>query len=79
MQHLSRLAKVGAGSNTIAEVTCTGSLAGLSKTVGLRLSIDSWYEEVPPLTFEDGQWRIRGNVDDQPRIMPFGTSPHPLF
>ena len=31
------------------------------------------------MTFEDGQWRIRGNVGDSPRLMPFGTSPHPLF
>lgn len=79
VHHLSRLAKVGSGSTTIVEVTCTGSLSGLSKTGGLRVPIDSWYEEVHYLTFEDGQWRIRGNVDDQPRIMPFGTSPHPLF
>ena len=79
VHHLSRLAKVGSGSTTIVEVTCTGSLSGLSKTGGLRVPIDSWYEEVHYLTFEDGQWRIRGNIDDQPRIMPFGTSPHPLF
>ncbi|MDR4471371.1 MAG: hypothetical protein MRJ92_01565 [Nitrospira sp.] len=35
--------------------------------------------ESSALTFEDGQWRIRGNVGDSPRLMPFGTSPHPLF
>lgn len=79
VHHLSRFAKVGSGSQTIVEVTCTGNLSGLSKTGGLRVPIDSWYEEVHYLTFEDGQWRIRGNIDDQPRIMPFGTSPHPLF
>jgi len=61
------------------EVYCTGSLSGLSKTSGLRVPIDSWYEEVHYMTFEDGRWRISGNVDDQPRIMPFGTSPHLLF
>ncbi|MBI4003011.1 MAG: nuclear transport factor 2 family protein [Nitrospira defluvii] len=77
--HFSRLTKVGSGSKTIIEVTCTGSLSGLSKTGGLRVPIDSWYEEVHYMTFEDGQWRIRGNVGDSPRIMPFGTSPHPLF
>jgi len=75
----SRLAKVGSGSKTIIEVTCTGSLSGLSKTGGLRVPIDSWYEEVHYMTFKDGQWRIRGNVGDSPRLMPFGTSPHPLF
>jgi hypothetical protein len=79
VHHLSRMAKVGSGSKTILEVTCTGSLSGLSKTGGLRVPIDSWYEEVHYLTYEDGQWRISGNVDDQPRIIPFGTSPHPLF
>ncbi|MCE7975921.1 MAG: nuclear transport factor 2 family protein [Nitrospira sp. NTP1] len=75
----SRLAKVGSGSKTIIEVTCTGSLTGLSKTGDLRVPIDSWYEEVHYMTWEDGQWRIRGNVGDSPRFMPFGTSPHPLF
>jgi hypothetical protein len=68
--HFSRMIRVGSGSKTIIEVTCTGSLSGLSKTGGLRVPIDSWY---------DGQWRIRGNVGDSPRFMPFGTSPHPLF
>ena len=77
--HFSRLSKVGSGSKTIIEVTCTGSLSGLSKTGGLRVPIDSWYEEVHYMTFEEGQWRIRGNVGDSPRLMPFGTSPHPLF
>ncbi len=77
--HFSRFIKVGSGAKTIIEVTCTGSLSGLSKTSGLRVPIDSWYEEVHYMTFEDGQWRIRGNVGDAPRVMPFGTSPHPLF
>ncbi len=79
VHHFSRLTKVGSGSKTIIEATCTGSLSGLSKTGGLRVPIDSWYEEVHYMTFEDGQWRIRGNVGDSPRFMPFGTSPHPLF
>lgn len=77
--HFSRLIKVGSGSKTVVEVTCTGGLSGLSKTGGLRVPIDSWYEEVHYMTFEEGQWRIRGNVGDSPRFMPFGTSPHPLF
>ena len=79
VHHFSRLTKVGSGSKTIVEVTCTGSLSGLSKTGGLRVPIDSWYEEVHYMAFENGQWRIRGNVGDSPRFMPFGTSPHPLF
>jgi len=74
-----KIAKVGSGSNAIIEVTCTGSLSGRSKTSGLRVPIDSWYEEVHYLTLEGGVWRIRGNAGDQPRVLPFGTAPHPLF
>jgi hypothetical protein len=77
--HFSRITRVGAGSKTVIEVTCTGSLSGLSKTGGLRVPVDSWYEEIHYMAFEEGQWRIRGNVGDSPRFMPFGTSPHPLF
>jgi hypothetical protein len=75
----SQIVKVGSGSNAIIEVTCTGSLSGLSKTSGLRVPIDSWHEEVHYLTREGGVWRIRGNAGDQPRVLPFGTAPHPLF
>lgn len=75
----SKIAKAGSGSNTIIEVTCTGSLSGISKTSGLRVPIDSWYEEVHFLTLENGLWRIRGNAGETPRVLPFGTAPHPLF
>jgi hypothetical protein len=54
-------------------------LSGISKTSGLRVPIDSWYEEVHFLTLEGGVWRIRGNVGETPRVLPFGTAPHPLF
>lgn len=75
----SKLVTVGSGSNAIIEVTCTGSLSGLSKISGLRVPIDSWYEEVHSLTRESGGWRIRGNAGETPRVLPFGTAPHPLF
>jgi hypothetical protein len=75
----SKIAKVGSGSNTIIEVTCTGSLSGVSKISGLRIPIDSWYQEVHFLTLEGGVWRIHGNAGETPRVMPFGTAPHPLF
>ena len=75
----SQIVKVGSGSNAIIEVTCTGNLSGLSKTSGLRVPIDSWYEEVHYLTLEGGVWRIRGNAGNRPRVLPFGTAPHPLF
>lgn len=75
----SKIVKVGSGSSAIIEVTCTGSLSGLSKISGLRVPIDSWHEEVHYLTLESGAWRIRGNVGERPRVLPFGTAPHPLF
>jgi hypothetical protein len=75
----SKITKVGSGSNAIIEVTCTGSLSGVSKISGLRIPIDSWYQEVHFLTLEGGVWRISGNAGETPRVMPFGTAPHPLF
>jgi len=75
----SKIVKVGSGSNAIIEVTCTGSLSGFSKISGLRVPIDSWYEEVHYLTLEGGTWRISGNAGESPRVLPFGTAPHPLF
>ncbi|NWF74367.1 MAG: hypothetical protein HXY51_15195 [Nitrospirae bacterium] len=75
----SKIAKVGSGSNAVIEVTCTGSLSGISKISGLRVPIDSWYQEVHYLTLEGGVWRINGNAGETPRVLPFGTAPHPLF
>ena len=75
----SKIVKVGLGSNAIIEVICRGSLSGTAKTSGLRVPIDSWYEEVHFLTLEGGVWRIRGNAGETPRVLPFGTAPHPLF
>lgn len=71
--------KVGSGSKAVLEVTCTGHLWAVSKTSGLYVPIDSWHEEVHYLAFEEGHWRIRGNVGEIPRVLPFGTAPHPLF
>jgi hypothetical protein len=75
----TKITKVGSGSLTVVEVTCTGHLWAVSKTSGLYIPIDSWHEEVHFLVFEDGAWRIRGNVGESPRVLPFGTAPHPLF
>lgn len=75
----TKITKVGSGSNAVLEVTCTGHLWAVSKTSGLYIPIDSWHEEVHYLIFEDGAWRIRGNVGESPRVLPFGTAPHPLF
>jgi hypothetical protein len=75
----TKITKVGSGSNAVLEVTCTGHLWARSKTSGLYVPIDSWHEEVHYLVFEEGGWRIRGNVGESPRVLPFGTAPHPLF
>ena len=76
---LSKFTKVGSGSQAVLEVTCTGHLWARSKTSGLYVPIDSWYEEIHYLVLEDGAWRIRGNVGESSRVLPFGTAPHPLF
>ncbi len=79
-RHLfSKIAKTRSGSMGIIEITCTGSLSGISTTSGLHIPIDSWYEETHYLALEDGVWRIRGNAGEAPRVLPFGTAPHPLF
>lgn len=75
----TKIAKVGSGSNAVLEVTCSGNLRALSKTSGLYVPIDSWHEEVHYLVFEEGGWRIRGNVGESPHLLPFGTALHPLF
>ncbi|HXV68556.1 MAG TPA: hypothetical protein VD738_06490 [Nitrospira sp.] len=75
----TKINKVGSGRSAVLEVTCTGHLWAVSKTSGLYVPIDSWHEEVHYLVFEEGEWRIRGNVGESPRVLPFGTAPHPLF
>lgn len=76
---LTKFTKVGAGNQALLEVTCTGHLWARSKTSGLYVPIDSWHEEVHYLLLEGGEWRIRGNLGEAQRVLPFGTSPHPLF
>lgn len=75
----TKMTKVGSGRDAVLEVTCTGHLWARSKTSGLYVPIDSWYEEIHYLVLEDGTWRIRGNAGESPRVLPFGTAPHPLF
>jgi hypothetical protein len=75
----TKMAKVGAGKDAVLEVTCTGHLWARSKTSGLYVPIDSWHEEVHYLVLENGAWRLRGNLGESPRLLPFGTAPHPLF
>jgi len=70
---------VADGKNPKAEVTCTGSFWSTSDETGKRVNIDSWYEEVHYLVYEDGAWRIRGHAGEASKDPLFGKTPHPLF
>jgi hypothetical protein len=69
----------GPPSQRTAEITCTGALWATSDLTKLRVPIDSWYEEVHYLVKENGAWRIKGNLGEDERLLPFGAAPHPLF
>ncbi|HXX75326.1 MAG TPA: hypothetical protein VEI50_09370 [Nitrospiraceae bacterium] len=70
---------VADGTNPKAEVTCTGSFWSTSDESGKRVNIDSWYEEVHYMVYEDGAWRIRGHAGEASKDPLFGKTPHPLF
>ncbi len=67
------------GHGFVAEITCTGVLWATAERSQLRVPIDSWYDEVHQLIRENGVWRIYGNAGEAPKVLPFGTAPHPLF
>lgn len=67
------------GKLKTAEIHCTGNLWATSKASGKRENIDSWFEEVHYLIFEDGMWRVRGNAGRAMHSLEFGSAPHPLF
>ena len=69
----------GPSSAPSVEITCTGSLYATSDLTKLQVPIDSWYQEMHFLVKENGGWRIRGNTGETPKVLPFGTAPHPLF
>lgn len=75
--HFSQIA-VKPGQSPTAEVTCTGVLWATDET-GHRVNIDSWFEEIHYLAYEDGAWRIRGHAGERPKGIWFGVAPHPLF
>jgi hypothetical protein len=75
----SRIHVGGSAKEPTAEVTCTGSLWGLSKDTGKRVIIDSWFYEIHHVAYDDGAWRIRGHAGEDTKALPFGTSPHPFF
>lgn len=46
--------------------------------MGERIIIDSWFEEVHRLLYEDGSWRILGHDGEDPKDLPMGGA-HPYF
>ena len=75
----SRIHVGGSAKQPTADISCTGSLWGLSKETGKRVFIDSWFYEIHHVVYEDGTWRIRGHAGEDTKSLPFGTSPHPFF
>ncbi|MDE3243460.1 MAG: hypothetical protein KGO52_12150 [Nitrospirota bacterium] len=64
-----------------AQITCTGSLWGISRQTGQRVNIDSWFGEIHYLVYENGGWRMQGHawevrLDKETR---FARPPHPFF
>ena len=75
----SRIHVGGSATQPIADISCTGSLWGLSKETGKRVIIDSWFYEIHHVVYENGAWRIRGHAGEDTKALPFGVSPHPFF
>ena len=75
----SRIHVGGSAKQPTADISCTGSLWGLSKETGKRVFIDSWFYKIHHVVYEDGAWRIRGHAGEDTKTLPFGTSPHPFF
>ena len=66
-----------------ARITCTGSLWGLSSQIGKRkrVHIDSWFDEVHHLVYEDGRWRTQGHAWEvlMEKETRFARPPYPFF
>ncbi|HZY30884.1 MAG TPA: hypothetical protein VFF86_04500 [Candidatus Methylomirabilis sp.] len=61
-----------------ARITCTGGLWATAESTGERIIIDSWFEEVHRLVYEDGAWRILGHDGEDQQAMQSGAA-HPYF
>jgi hypothetical protein len=70
---------VASGKVPTAQISCTGSLWGLSKVTKQRDIIDSWFFEIHHLVYEDGEWRILGHDGAETMTLSFGRTPHPFF
>ncbi len=76
--HMFSRIVVAEGKTPTAEITCTGVLWATSDA-GQRANIDSWFEEVHYLIYEEGAWRIRGHAGEARKGLQFGVAPHPFF
>lgn len=61
-----------------ASITCTGGIWATAETTGERIIIDSWFDEVHRLVYEDGAWRILGHDGEDQSSLPMGGA-HPFF
>ena len=68
-------AKIGVPSGSIIEV----DKATVEAVLGIFEDADDAIKAHDLLVFGERAWRIRGNVGESPRVLPFGTAPHPLF
>jgi len=64
-----------------AQVTCTGTLWGISSQTGQRVDIDHWVEEVNYLVYESGSWRTQGHAWEvlMEKDTHAARPPHPFF
>ena len=61
-----------------ASITCTGGLWATAESSGERIIIDSWFEELHRLVYEDGAWRILGHNGEDQQAVQNGAA-HPYF
>jgi hypothetical protein len=61
-----------------ARITCTGGLWATAESTGERIIIDSWFDEVHRLVYENGAWRILGHNGEDQQAVQNGAA-HPFF
>ena len=74
----SKIAVTVEGKAPKASITCTGGLWATAESTGERIIIDSWFEEVHRLVYENGAWRILGHDGEDHQAMQNGAA-HPYF
>lgn len=74
----SKIVVTADGTAPTARITCTGGVWATAESTGERIIIDSWFEEVHRLVYEDGAWRILGHGGEDQQAAQEGTA-HPYF